>query len=400
MRHLGKHKSLFTSFTYSGAMKRRIAIVTESFLPQINGVSNSVLRILETLKQREIEAIVIAPTRASSHHLGFPIYTVPSLEVINFPVGIPSPSVAKQLDDFQPDLVHIAAPFWLGSHAIEWCRRKSVPSVAVYQTDISGYCSRYGLDFARPLVDRMTAMIHAPATVSLAPTKEAAEKLGGLGVKNVSIWGRGVDTDLFHPDLRLTAQAQILKRKIAPKSEIVVGFVGRLAAEKQVHRLLEIAELPNTKLLIVGDGPERERLQNLFAPHGAYFAGMQTGLSLANHYAAIDIFVHCGTEETFGQTIQEAKAAGAAVVGPDRGGPRHLIEHGTSGLLVNPDKPAGYREAVEALLDSSLRQKVSRNARESVISNTWARNNSDLMEIYDSVLGSTERVRNSNLELA
>lgn len=381
-------------------MGQKIAIVTESFLPQINGVTNSVLRILETFKQREIDAMVIAPTSETAHHLGFAIHTVPSVEIKSFPVGIPSPTVSKALDEFQPDLVHLAAPFWLGSHALDWCRRNSVPSVAVYQTDIAGYCSRYGLDFARPLVERFTAALHAPASISLAPTAEGAKRLQELGVENVAVWGRGIDTDLFHPERRDLAEVQVLRNQIAPNSELVVGFVGRLAPEKQIDRLLEVAALPNLKLLIVGDGPERSRLEKIFAPFDAYFAGFQTGLALANHYAAIDIFVHCGTEETFGQTIQEAKASGAAVVAPNQGGPKFLIEHGATGLLVDPDKIGGYQEAVVKLREREFRTEISRAARESVLENTWARNNSALLEIYRKVMNQSQNQRESNLELA
>lgn len=381
-------------------MRQKVSIVTESFLPQINGVTNSVLRILETFKQREIDAMVIAPTSETTHHLGFAVHTVPSVEIKGFPVGIPSPTVSKALDEFRPDLVHLAAPFWLGSHALDWSRRNSVPSVAVYQTDIAGYCSRYGLDFARPLVERFTASIHAPASISLAPTAEGAKRLKELGVENVAVWGRGIDTDLFHPERRDLAEVQVLRNQIAPNSELVVGFVGRLAPEKQIERLLEVADLPDVKLLIVGDGPERARLEKLFAPFNSYFAGFQTGIALANHYAAIDIFVHCGTEETFGQTIQEAKASGLAVVAPDRGGPKYLIEHGVTGLLVDPENIGGYRDAVSKLRDNGLRTEISKSARESVLENTWARNNSALLELYRQVIARSSEERESNLELA
>lgn len=381
-------------------MRQKVSIVTESFLPQINGVTNSVLRILETFKQREIDAMVIAPTSETTHHLGFAVHTVPSVEIKGFPVGIPSPTVSKALDEFRPDLVHLAAPFWLGSHALDWSRRNSVPSVAVYQTDIAGYCSRYGLDFARPLVERFTASIHAPASISLAPTAEGAKRLKELGVENVAVWGRGIDTDLFHPERRDLAEVQVLRNQIAPNSELVVGFVGRLAPEKQIERLLEVADLPDVKLLIVGDGPERARLEKLFAPFNSYFAGFQTGIALANHYAAIDIFVHCGTEETFGQTIQEAKASGLAVVAPDRGGPKFLIEHGVTGLLVDPENIGGYRDAVSRLRDNGLRTEISKSARESVLENTWARNNSALLELYRQVIARSSEERESNLELA
>ncbi|NCV80554.1 MAG: glycosyltransferase family 1 protein, partial [Actinobacteria bacterium] len=119
-------------------MVKKVAVVTESFLPQVNGVTGSVVRVLETFKQREIDALVIAPTSPSSKHLGFDVHTTVSLPVLQFPVAFPGPSISRALDSFEPDVVHVAAPFMLGAQAIAWANRRGVPSVAIYQTDVAG----------------------------------------------------------------------------------------------------------------------------------------------------------------------------------------------------------------------------------------------------------------------
>ena len=361
----------------------RVAIVTESFLPSTNGVTNSVLRILDTFKQRGFEALVIAPTRTGEKHNGYPVHQTISVPVLQFPVAMPGPSIQRELDEFRPDLIHVAAPFMIGAQAIAWGSKNNVPVVAVYQTDLSGYIERYGLSFARPVVDRMMASIHEKADLNLAPTPEAADYLREIGVENVDIWGRGVDLDLFNPANKTTDEVIALREKIAPNGETIIGFVGRLAAEKQVHRMSELFGLENTKFVIVGDGPERSRLESQFAGHGVHFAGRQTALDLAHHYAALDIFVHFGTEETFGQTIQEAQATGLPVVAPNSGGPRFLIEDGVSGLLANPSGQGGYQLLVRKLLENgNLQEKMAIGAREAVASKSWESNNAMLIGFY------------------
>lgn len=365
--------------------KLRVAVVTESFLPQLNGVTNSVVRILETLHQREHEALLIAPTTPSERFLGFECLAMPSFEFAKFPVGLPLAQLDRALDAFNPDVIHVAAPFMLGARAISWARRNGVATVAVYQTDLSGYLERYRLKLAKPAVDLMFAAIHAGANLNLAPTTTAAAYLEGLGVANVKVWGRGVDSDLFHPKLRSYTETLNLRRQVSPDAKPVVGYVGRLAVEKQVHRMAELFDL-EARFLVVGDGPERDRLEQEFAGKPVTFLGQQTGIALAQSYAAIDIFVHFGTEETFGQVIQEAQATGLPVVAPAAGGPLHLIEPGVDGVLVDPESRLPYRGAVARLLsDFSARARIGEAARRRVLNKTWAKNNAELIDHYFSV---------------
>ena len=319
----------------------RVAIVTESFLPSLNGVTNSVVKVLETLRERGHEVLVIAPTRVGHSYRGVPVITTPRVMVAKFPLGIPAPAVSSALDEFSPDLIHAASPFMLGGHALAYAARAGIASVAVYQTDISGYMQRYGLEFATPLLDSFVAAIHKPATLNLAPTASGVAYLKSLGLSQVASWGRGVDSELFTPHSpALDRQAQ-LRARLAPGGERIIGYVGRLAPEKQVGRLKELVDIPNSRIVIVGDGPEREELEQAFSHHCVTFLGKLAGLELAEAYRAMDIFVHCGEEETFGQTIQEAQASGTPVVAADRGGPRHLINHGETGFLVDPSRWGG-----------------------------------------------------------
>jgi phosphatidylinositol alpha 1,6-mannosyltransferase len=358
-------------------MGMRVAIVTESFLPSLNGVTNSVLRVLDTLAAEGHDAIVIAPTAPSGRHNGFRVIRAPAIPFMQFRVGLPNLSLQATLAQYRPDVVHVASPFLLGGQAIAAANRLGIPTVAIYQTDIAGYLQRYGMQIARPLVDKMVAAIHAPATLNLAPTPESAAYLLKLGVPRVAIWGRGVDLDLFHPNRR-TGHALT---RASVDEPLTIGFVGRLAPEKQVHKMKILFGITNTRFIVVGDGPERRRLEAEFAGYPVTFTGALQGTQLADAYAGLDIFVHFGTEETFGQTIQEAQATGLPVVAPASGGPRFLIDHGTSGFLADPAKPAHFVELVQQLTaDAFLRARMGEAARRSVSNKSWAANNALLMK--------------------
>jgi len=368
-------------------MKLRIAIVTESFPPVFNGVANSVVRVLETIKEQGHEAIVIAPTTPGEYFNGFRTYQVASVPVFQFQLGLPSAAVTKILSDFKPDLVHAASPVLLGAQAITWAERNSVPSVAIFQTDLAAYAERYGFKVLRPMMDKLMANFHAGATLNLAPTSEIQSYLHNIGLKNVEIWGRGVDLDLFHPNRKATSEVTQLRKQLAPNGEKIVGYVGRLAAEKSVDRFAEFKDIENTVFLIVGDGPERSALEAKLSKINAKFVGKQTGEDLANYYASMDAFVHFGTEETFGQTIQEAQAAGVAVLAPNAGGPKFLIENGASGYLLDPEMKNAYPDKLTVLLaDEELRQRIAEGGRRSVLNKSWQANNAKLFEFYGKAL--------------
>jgi phosphatidylinositol alpha 1,6-mannosyltransferase len=357
--------------------------------------------VLETLKQNEIEAIVIAPTSTSEKHLGFPVHTTAALPLMQFPVAMPGPGISRLLDDFQPDLIHVAAPFMLGAQAISWGQRNGVSTVAIYQTDVAGYLERYNLAFAKPVMERIVGAIHQGATLNLAPTPQTANYLSSIGGGRTEIWGRGVDLDLFTPKNRVDVETQAIRSRISRGNKYVVGFVGRLAAEKQVHRMEELFDLPDTSFVVVGDGPERARLQEQFAEFPVTFTGALSGLELARTYAAMDVFVHFGTEETFGQTIQEAQASGLPVVAPASGGPLHLIDHGQTGLLAHPAQRGEYRKLVSQLFShDGERRRISENAVRGVAGRSWAANNAKLLQYYLEALAATRAVRVEQIELA
>ncbi len=382
-------KERCTRSFYRFRVKLRVAVVTESFLPQTNGVTNSVVQILESLKAEGHKAILIAPTAPEDEFLGFPVIRTTRFIFRSFPVALPLLNMTSILRTFRPDVVHVASPFLLGRQALAVSRRLGIPTVAVFQTDIAGYTGRYGLAALKAASHQTVRNIHRLADVNLAPTQETARYLKDMGVTRVAVWGRGVDLNGFHPRHRTREATHAWRDAIAPDHQLVIGFVGRLAPEKQVDRFVELLGLKNVSFLIVGDGPERARLEKLFAGHPVTFTGALHGDDLATAYAAMDVFVHCGEEETFGQTIQEALASGLPVVAPAIGGPASIIENGVNGFLVNPRKDDAYRKAVKEIIkDADLRHEMRLNARKSVETKSWAATNDKLFTHYKNLAGS------------
>lgn len=376
----------------------RVAVVAESFLPNVNGVSHSVVRVVEHLRRAGHPTMIVAPgvpggrsrsgPPAATVHDGVPVHRVPAImvpRVSSLPVGIPQPSMLGALRDFDPDVVHLASPFVLGAGGLAAARRLSVPAVAVYQTDVAGFARSYGLGPTSSAAWRWTRRLHRGAARTLAPSTAAADDLIARGVPRVHRWGRGVDTIRFAPGRRDVA----LRASWDPTGKrTIVGYVGRLAPEKHVERLAVLADDPAVQLVIVGDGPERERLARDLP--SAVFTGQLGGDDLARAYASLDVFVHPGEHETFCQAVQEALASGVPVVGPDAGGPRDLIEHCRNGYRLPVDSFTDQLPSVVAALrDPLLRARFGITARRSVLGRTWPAVCTELLGHYEQVIGAS-----------
>ena len=359
----------------------RVAIVSECFLPVVNGVTNSVRRIVEHLGAAGHDVLIVAPGDGPPEHGGVPVVRLPSVElpvVTSIPVGVPHRRLLTALRAFRPDVVHLAAPFVVGSAGLAAARRIGAPTVAVYQTDVAGFASSYGLGLTARAAWRWTCRLHAQAARTLAPSSWAIAELRARGVPRVHGWARGVDAARFTPRKRCAG----LRATLAPHGEVLVGYVGRLAPEKHVHRLAALADLPGVRLVVVGSGPSEARLRALL-PNAA-FLGFRDGDELARLYASLDVFVHTGPAETFCQAVQEALASGVPVVAPDTGGPRDLVLPDRSGYLACDD--AGLRDGVHRLLDPSVRARFGATARRSVLRRTWTTVGDELVAHYGAVL--------------
>ena len=361
----------------------RVAVVTESFLPEVNGVTNSVLRVLEQLRSRGHPALVVAAGREGpDSYAGAAVvraFSVPVPRYRSLSIGLPSRHLEAALRLFRPEVVHLASPVALGAHGVAVARRLAVPAVAVYQTDVPAFLARYGLGMAESATWRWLQWIHRRAALTLAPSTAAVLDLARHGIGGVEVWPRGVDAGRFHPGHRSLA----LRRRLAPGGEVLVGYVGRLAAEKQVGLLAALEGLPGCRLVVVGDGPLRRHLERRLP--WATFLGFRDGHALSEAFASLDVFVHTGANETFCQAAQEALASGVPVVAPAAGGPPDFVQHGDNGYLWPAGNPRELRAAVAALVASpAARTAMAARARASVADRTWAAVCDQLLDHYRS----------------
>ena len=357
----------------------------------MNGVTGSVLQVLQQLQRAGHETLVIAPGVAGTvvedlHDLhgartellrSVPLPQYPQVRIAMARAG----RLAAILRDFRPDVLHLASPFVMGWQGLVAADALHVPAVAIYQTDIVAYARKYGMPRATALVETHVARLHRRATLTLAPSSASIRQLEELGVDRLRRWGRGVDAERFAPERR----SESWRARVAP-GRAIVGYVGRLAPEKQVEDLRVLRDLPGARLVIVGDGPLRPALERDLPE--AVFLGHLGGAALAEAVAGFDVFVHPGESETFGQTIQEALASGVPVVATGRGGPLDLVRSSVDGWLYRPGDLADLRERVADLLgDEAKRRAFASAARESVRERTWAALTDQLLGHYEDARG-------------
>ena len=369
----------------------RVLISAESFLPRSNGVTNSVLRVSRYLKSQGHEVLIIASGDGPSRVEEIEIRRVPALALKRIAqVDIPRVKVKTLipiLEEFNPDIIYLASPFLLGEQVRKAGIRCGIPVIANYQTDVSGFIDFYGLNTAKTIVEKRLKKIHKGSTLTLAPSTESISFLRSLGIENVRHWGRGVDLEQFNPAWR---SEKLRKYWGADSDTLIIGFVGRLAPEKQVHKLASIADvglLADKKIMqvIVGEGPTRESLEKSIPK--AVFTGHLNGKELSKAVASMDLLITTGENETFCQVIQEAMAAGLAVVAPNAGGPKDLISDGVDGFLYEPGENLDIRKKVlRAIFDREQLEKMSLAAYSKVQGKTWDQVCHQLLSIFSEVI--------------
>lgn len=375
----------------------RIGIITESFLPQVNGVTNSVLRILEHLANEGHQALVIAPESSGgpTEYLGHRIKRVPALPLSNLlpiglPVALPSRKMEFLIDGFQPDLIHLASPFALGSYAGRLAKKLSIPSVSIYQTDIAGFARHYGLNVAHGTLQKIVGKIHSQTGRTLAPSFAACKDLSAQGVPNVHLWRRGVNTKLFHPTKRNESRRQEWlghNSSTIGRAKLVVGYVGRIANEKRISDLASLDRNPDVQLVITGEGPARKKMERELP--NAIFLGFKSGEELASVYASLDLFIHPGPNETFCQAVQEALASGVPCIVPKTGGPADLVSHDITGWVVDTSKSLALQDCILKYLSLADPVEMRLTARASVEMRTWSNINNQLMNHYQQMISGT-----------
>jgi glycosyltransferase involved in cell wall biosynthesis len=363
----------------------RIAIVSEVFLPKIDGITNRLAHTTAELVKAGHEVLVFAPEPALAEHAGARVVAVPSLPFPPYPglrAGLADPRILLELARFRPQVLHAVGPVCLGVFGMAAARALRIPVVASYHTDLPAYLPEYGLGFAQRAVWPLLRRVHNAAVVNLCPSTHTRRELREHGIQNVGLWRGGVDTSLFHPakrslEMRFRLTGGRLDRPVAL-------YVGRLSAEKNLEVLRGIADAaPGLRIALVGDGPARAKLERRFSGRPAQFLGFLRGEELATAFASADLFVMPSTTETLGFVVLEAMSSGLPVVAARAGGIPDLVEEDVNGLLYDPAEPAAAAKAVaELLAHPGLRLDLSEQARRTAERCSWEQETRQLVDEY------------------
>lgn len=326
----------------------RLAVVTETYPPEVNGVARTIGTMVERLHARGHDIQLVRPRQGTSDapatrqrletmlRPGVPIPRYSELRM-----GLPAKrTLLRAWRAQRPDVVQVVTEGPLGASAVAAARKLGIPVASEFHTNFHSYSRHYGFGVLTRLVAGYLRRLHGRADLTMVPTQELADQLGAAGYRNLHVVGRGVA-----PQFDARRRDDVLRREWgAGTSDIVVAYAGRLAPEKNLRLFIDAvgamrAVDPAVKAVLIGGGPDEPALRA--ADRTIVFAGMRAGEDLARHYASADAFVFPSMTETFGNVTTEALASGLAVVAFDYAAARQYIRHGESGLLA----PYGEREA-------------------------------------------------------
>lgn len=371
----------------------KLAFVTETFPPEVNGVAMTFGVIARELARRGHAVTVYRPRRderpprgpaadfAEVALPGFPLPRYPALR-LGFPAAR---RLRRAWAADRPDLVHVVTEGPLGASAVSAARALGIPVTSSFHTNFHAYTRHYGLGPLRRAVLGWLRHVHNRTRRTFAPTPELCAELSALGFREVAVLSRGVDTLQFHPVRR---SPELRMSWGADADTPVVIHVGRMAPEKNYGLLFQAyaamrAAQPRLRCVLAGEGPLRARLQREHPE--CVFAGFFPRNEIGRYYASADIYIHASLTETFGNVLTEAMASGLAVAGFDYAAARQFVDHGRNGLAVPCDPDALIHAAVMLATDEFLRAQLRRAARAAVEAQSWptviARFEADLAEI-------------------
>jgi glycosyltransferase involved in cell wall biosynthesis len=370
----------------------RIALFTETFLPKVDGIVTRLSHTVDHLQRTGNQVLVVSPEGGLKEYKGAKIYGVPGFPLPLYPelkLAIPRPSITQTLNAFKPDLVHIVNPAVLGLGGLYYAKSAGVPLVASYHTHLPKYLEHYGLGMLEGLLWELLKAMHNQAVLNLCTSTAMQDALSSHGIERVEVWQRGVDTELFRPELASRKVREEFTQG-NPDSPLLL-YVGRLSAEKEIDRIKPVLEaIPNARLALVGDGPYRADLERIFADTPTYFAGYRTGVDLGAAFASADAFIFPSRTETLGLVLLEAMAAGCPVIAANAGGIPDIVTDGVNGYLFDPQDDQGAIAATQRLLANSTERDILRhNARLEAERWGWAAATQQLYQFYDTILAST-----------
>lgn len=367
----------------------RIAMFTETFLPSTDGIVTRLCATLKYLEQEGHEVLLFAPSGAPKKYASATIVGIPAMPFILYPekrFALPWPRIGRHIKRFQPDLIHAVNPAFLGLGGIYYAWRFHLPLVASYHTNVPAYAHHYRLDFLEPALWWYFRTLHNRANLNLATSRATMAELDKQDFRNLGLWERGVDVELY----RQAKRSDDMRARLAPTAEEtdpVLLYVGRLASEKNIERIRPCLDaIPNLHLAIVGDGPYRGELERIFAGTQTAFTGYMHGMELAEAYASADAFLFPSTTETLGLVLFEAMASGLPVLAAASPPTREVLEDGRAGFIFNPDSEASMIQLVKDMLrDTERREAVRARGGEIADSLDWSGPSQQLLDHYQSI---------------
>lgn len=368
----------------------RVALITENFLPKLDGVTRTLAMLLHHLRRRGHQATVLGPEGSPREYASAPVFCAPGLPLPIYPelrMLLPPPGFERVLARFRPDVIHVVDPMLLGAAGIRWASRLGVPVISSYHTNLAAYCDYNHLRLLSTPLWAYRRFLHNQAALSLCPSPSTAEELRRHGFSHVGVWARGVDAHAFSPEHR---SVEWRARTAGDPSRTIVLYVGRLSHEKNLGTLLSayLQVASNAvHLVLVGDGPARAELETAAAGHRVSFTGYLEGHQLAQAYASSDVFAFPSMTETFGQVVLEAMASGLPVVAFDSEGVRDQIRHGGTGLLIPSGRPEAFARALEHLIGNpDTRTTLGARGRAAALERSWEAVMDEMLDHYRSLI--------------
>ncbi len=348
----------------------RIAIFTETFLPKVDGIVTRLKHTVEYLQSFGNEVCVFCPEGGLTEYKGAKVQGVSGFPLPLYPelkLALPRPSMREAIEAFNPDLIHVVNPAVLGLGGIYYSKSLNIPLVASYHTHLPRYLEHYNLGMLEGVLWELLKAMHNQAAINLCTSTAMQQELTEHAIERVEVWQRGVDTELFRPELRSEEMRSRLTQGYTqshPEAPILI-YIGRLSAEKEIDRIKPVLEsIPGARLALVGDGPYREELEQHFEGTPTHFVGYLAGEELGAAYASADAFIFPSRTETLGLVLLEAMAAGCPVIAADAGGIPDIVTNGVNGFMFDPTDEQGAVVATQKLLGMKAERELLRqNAR-------------------------------------